>query len=131
MLTVATALSAQTVQTRILPNYTTPFSDNNTQRVPPVGSEAKGDLLAAQWLLYPNPVHGDNFALNLDLRYATELEARIVNSGGRVMAAERFSELPEGLTTLGFELADFPTGMYYLHLQNRYGMLTIPFAVGQ
>ncbi|MEO6760260.1 MAG: hypothetical protein ABIO24_12455 [Saprospiraceae bacterium] len=92
---------------------------------------ATGKLIAAQWQLFPNPVRNAQFTVNLELLYATELDARIVSATGGIAAAEHFSELPQGLTTLSFELGDFPVGMYYLNLRNEVGVLTIPFVVGQ
>ncbi len=126
-----TGASAQTLQSHVLTNYTSPFTDYSTQQMPMGGSEVKGDLIAAQWQLFPNPVRNAQVNVNLELMYETELEARIVSADGRVSAADRFSSLPQGLTSLQFELGDFPPGMYYLNLRNKDGMLTIPFVVSQ
>ena len=130
-LCASAGLSAQTLQTHVLNNYMSPFTDYSTQQMPLGGSVVKGDLIAAQWQLFPNPVRNAQFTVNLELMYATELEARIVSANGQVSAADRFSSLPQGLTSLNFELGDFPPGMYYLNLRNQDGMLTIPFVVGQ
>lgn len=123
------SLSAQTVTTDLLPNYASPFDNPAILQTPTNGSEMKGDLIATQWLLAPNPVRDGRFLLNLDLAYTTDLEARIVSATGQIGAVERFSQLPDGLTTLEFQLADFPRGIYYLNLRNSTGLLTIPFVV--
>ncbi len=124
-------LSAQNTNntTDLLANYASPFDDPAILQTPADGSVIKGDLIANQWLLSPNPVHDAHFLVNIDLVYPTDLEARIISATGQIKATERFSQLSEGLTTLEFQLGDYPNGIYYLNLRNSTGLLTIPFVV--
>lgn len=125
-------LAAQTVQTHVLPNYVSRFGDNYTQQIPSTSaSNSKGDIFAVQWLLFPNPVKDAHFALNLDLVAATDLEVNIFSANGLTVAQQNFSDLPSGLTTLDFEITDFPSGTYYLSVRNGTGAITIAFVVAQ
>ncbi len=115
--------------TDLLTNYASPFADPAILQTPTDGSAIKGNLIANQWQLSPNPVQEGHFQVNLDLAYATDLEARIISATGQLAATERFSQLPNGLTTLEFQLGELPKGVYYLNLRNSTGLLTIPFVV--
>lgn len=115
--------------TDLLTNYASPFDDPAILQTPADETAIKGDLIANQWQLSPNPVQEGYFRLNLDLAYPTDLEARIFSSTGQLAATERFSQLPNGLTTLEFQISELPKGIYYLNLRNSTGLLTIPFAV--
>jgi hypothetical protein len=78
-------------------------------------------ILTNHWSVYPNPV-SDNLTISLDMEQATRAEAGIYNISGQLVTGRQVT-LNMGSNSIGISLAPLPSGIYYLRINSREGVI--------
>lgn len=90
-----------------------------------LGSINESDLFT-NVVVYPNPV---NEELNIDftLENATDISIEILDLAGKTVATKAMDNAAKGTQTVGFNTADFASGVYTITIESTNGKLTRKF----